>query len=130
MLVRFIRANDFMFKKLIVPTAFALSPLLALAGTSNASLDYFDSLLASVYKILSQLTVIFIGLAVVLFIWGLVQYVWTDDAKKRGELKGYLFTGIVVLFVMTTLWGIVYWLRQVLGIDAQDAGSGPGLPKP
>lgn len=119
-----------MIKKLIVPTAFALSPLLALAGTSNASLDYFDSLLASIYKILGQLTVIFIGLAVVLFIYGLIQYVWTDDSKKRQDLKGYLFTGIVVLFVMTTLWGIVYWLRQVLGIDAQDAGSGPGLPKP
>lgn len=119
-----------MSKKLIVPVAFALTPFLALARTSNASLDYFESLLTSIYKILGQLTVIFIGAAVVLFIYGLIQYVWTDDTNKRKDLKGYLLTGIVVLFVMTTLWGIVYWLRQVLGIDAQDSVGAPKLPTP
>jgi hypothetical protein len=120
-----------MLKKLIAPTVTFL-PMLALAAgsSSNASLSYFEQILESVYKILQQLTIIFIGVAVVAFLYGLMRYVWTDDSKKRDELRGYLFTGIIILFVMTTLWGIVYWIREVLGIDAADAGSGPGLPTP
>lgn len=119
-----------MLKKFIAPVVSFLPALALAANNSGASLSYFEQLLESIYKILQQLTIIFIGLAVVVFLYGLLKYVWTDDGKKREELRGYLFTGIVILFVMTTLWGIVYWIREVLGIDAADAGSGPGLPTP
>lgn len=127
-----------MFKKLFITTTFALAPMLALvsaptiarAAGGGPRLEYFEGLLGSIYTILQQLTIILIGLAVVLFLWGLLTYLFTSSDEKKGQLKGYLFSGLIILFVMTTLWGIIYWLRQVLDIQAADAGSGPGIPRP
>ena len=46
--------------------------------------------------------------AFAVFFWGIVLFILnTDDDKKRAEGKQWMMWGVIALFVMVTLWGIV-----------------------
>lgn len=57
------------------------------------------------------------ALAIVLFIWGVVQYVINDSEEGKKE-KGKLFMvwGIIGLVVMTSVWGIVKVVGNTFGL--------------
>jgi hypothetical protein len=58
------------------------------------------------------------GFAMVLFIWGVVQYViGTDDEAKKKKGKMFMIWGIVALVVMTSVWGLVRILGNTFGVD-------------
>ena len=58
--------------------------------------------------VLNLLIKVLIGIAVVLFLYGIIKYVSSgDDEAKRKEAKNYIVYGIVVLFVMVSVWGLV-----------------------
>lgn len=49
-----------------------------------------------------------IGLAVLLFLWGMVKYVSAGgDPDKITEARNYILFGVVALFVMLSVWGLV-----------------------
>jgi len=57
-------------------------------------------------------------LAIVLFIWGVIQYVInTEDEAKKKKGKSFMIWGIIALAVMTSVWGIVAVLGKTFGID-------------
>ncbi|MCX6754199.1 MAG: pilin [Candidatus Nomurabacteria bacterium] len=48
------------------------------------------------------------ALAVVGFIYGIIKYFLNpDNEEKRKEGKNFMFWGLVTLFVMVSIWGIV-----------------------
>lgn len=82
--------------------------------------------LSSVGGILDYLTCLIIGnlvpllfaIAVVGFIWGVIQMVLNpEDAEKRKQGKMYMVWGIVGLFVMLSIWGLVQILANTFGIQ-------------
>lgn len=57
------------------------------------------------------------ALAVVIFIWGVVQYVInTDEEAKRAKGRQFMIWGIIALTVMVSVWGLVAILRNTFGI--------------
>ncbi len=49
-----------------------------------------------------------ITLAVVSFIWGIIQYFLNpDNEEKRKQGKTFLLWGLIALFVMISVWGLV-----------------------
>ena len=58
------------------------------------------------------------SLATVGFIWGVIQMVINpEDAEKRKQDKMYMIWGIVALFVMLSIWGLVSILSNTFGIN-------------
>lgn len=58
-----------------------------------------------------------ISLAVIYFMWGIVQYVLSaDSAEERKKSKQVMLWGILSLFFIVSMWGIVAAMRTVLGI--------------
>ena len=54
--------------------------------------------------------------AVVAFFYGLANFIWiSGDEKKREGAKSIMTWGIVGMFVMTTLWGILGFMQATLG---------------
>ena len=48
------------------------------------------------------------ALAVVGFLYGIIKYFLNpDNEEKRKEGKGFMFWGLVTLFVMVSIWGLV-----------------------
>jgi len=48
------------------------------------------------------------ALAVAMFIWGVAQYVInSDEEAKKAKGKSFMIWGIIALFVMVSMWGLV-----------------------
>jgi fumarate reductase subunit D len=66
----------------------------------------------------SYIIPIIIGLAVVAFLWGMFKLINAgDDEGKRKEAKDIIIYGIVGLFVMVSVWGLVNILVGTFGFN-------------
>mgnify|MGYP001563865871 FL=1 len=65
------------------------------------------------------------GLALVVFFWGLAKFILkAGDEKGREEGKQVMKWGIVALFVLVSIWGIIFFLtNDILGLPT------PGVPR-
>lgn len=71
-------------------------------------------------------------LAMALFFWGIARYIWSEGQGKA-EGKQIMIWGVVAIFVMSSIWGIVYFIRKELGVGETSnmqiptiGGSGSG----
>lgn len=107
---------------------FALAPMLAFAappggpgggGTATFEADYITGLIDAIQGILNLLLPLVITLAVLFFFWGLAIFVLNagdEEARKKGQ--NIMIWGVVALFFIVTVWGLVALLQQVFGVDA------------
>ena len=72
------------------------------------------SMLGSVSAFINMLIPIFLALAVLAFFWGLVKWLFTDpgNAEKRSEAINIMGMGVIVIFVMVSLWGLIAVLQR------------------
>ncbi len=58
----------------------------------------------------------FFTLATAAFIWGVIQYVINaENEEKRKNGKTFMIWGLIALFVMISLWGLVNVLTNTFG---------------
>jgi len=56
------------------------------------------------------------SLAFVMFMWGVIQFVInTSDTAKKEDGRKYMIWGIIGIFVMVSVWGIVKLLTGTFG---------------
>lgn len=53
--------------------------------------------------------------AFVLFLWGVLKFIAATDAPKREEGKKFIVNGLIALFVMVSIWGIISIIGTTLG---------------
>lgn len=75
---------------------------------------------------------VLVGLAVLVFFWGLVQYVFSlgseGDEKKQKQGRTLMIWGIIAFFVMLSLFGIIEIARQTFGF-ADPRNQQPNVPQ-
>ncbi len=114
-------------KKFIVP-ALLLTPFLA----SAEQLDNVSNLLKSVGRLVDTALPIVVGIALLGFFWGLAMFVFSaNDPEKHAEGRNIMIWGVVALFVMVAVWGLVRFVGSAVGIS-QEGGTAsiptvPGL---
>jgi hypothetical protein len=59
------------------------------------------------------------------FFWGLAKFIW-GGAEDKAVAKNMLIWGVVALFVASSIWGIVYVLRDTFGVGNQTSIPLPG----
>lgn len=63
-------------------------------------------------------SVLFVSMAIAVFLYGVLKYVGSgDNEEKRTEARSTMVYGIVVLFVMVSLWGLVNFLGNTFNFD-------------
>jgi hypothetical protein len=60
---------------------------------------------------------IIIAAAVVYFIYGIAKYVLAGDDAAKEAAKDKIIYGIIALFVMVSVWGLVNILVNTFGLD-------------
>ena len=95
-------------------------PILALAQTTAAPIDNnIGDIIDIVGDWVTALIPILIALGLLFFLWNLVKFMFAGaDEEKRKESRGMMVYGIIFLFVMVSVWGLVGFLGDILGIDA------------
>ncbi|HWB34120.1 MAG TPA: hypothetical protein VG753_02285 [Candidatus Paceibacterota bacterium] len=73
---------------------------------------------------LNSLIPLLIAFALVVFFWGLVQYIMSAG-ESHAQGRNVMIAGITALFVMVSIWGIIRLVQNTLGV-----GSGAALPPP
>jgi len=65
------------------------------------------------------------SIALLVFVWGVARFIRASgDEKAVKESKNLLIWGVVGLFVLFTIWGIISFLKNEFGF-----GSGVGIPQ-
>jgi hypothetical protein len=114
-------------KKLVASVLGFALPAIALAQTTP-TLGNFSQLLLSIGTIINTALPIIVALALLFFFYGLAKFILAsgdEEARKQG--KHIMIWGIVALFVMVSVWGLVAFLGQALGI--QQGQSLPNVPR-
>lgn len=72
---------------------------------STITIDY---IFQRATDVLNQAILVLLGVAIVVFMWGIIQYVLASgDEKKLAAGRSYMLYGIVGLTVMVAVWGFV-----------------------
>ncbi len=68
----------------------------------------FKDVICIFLDLLSLVIPLLAGLALLAFFWGLAKFVYNAGSESaREEAKNVMFWGIIALFVMVSIWGIV-----------------------
>ncbi len=104
----------------------------ALAGAQNLptastpDTGAVTGFIASIGNILNTLLPIFITLAVLVFFWGLVKFIFqAGDDREKG--RNIMIWGLIGLFVIVSVWGIVSFLGNLFGIGQGGTAPVPGV---
>jgi hypothetical protein len=104
-----------------------LSPMFVFAGGTGVDFSWFTSLAAAVTDLVGLLIPLAIAIGLLLFIWGLVQYIASSgDEGAKDEGKRKMIWGVIALFVIVSVWGIVTLMGEIFGIGADE--EPPGIP--
>ncbi|MFH1472845.1 MAG: pilin [bacterium] len=70
-----------------------------------------------------------VGLSLLVFFWGLAKYVFkSGNADNQEEGRNLMLWGVITLFVMMSVWGIVYFFQRSFGLVAPNNIVDPTEP--
>ena len=90
----------------------ALFPLITYAQLVNTY-----SLIFTIGKIVSRLSLVVAGMALLVFFWGLVKFIFRvgGDEKAVSEGKNLIVWGLIAIFAMVSVWGIIEFVSKDIG---------------
>jgi hypothetical protein len=109
-------------KKLALTIGGLVLPLVSFAQ-SDPDLSNVNTLVTSIGEIINLVVPILFTLALVGFFYGLVMYIFGKEDDKA-QAKKTMIWGVVALFVMASVWGLVAFLSTAVGVET---GGGPGF---
>lgn len=92
--------------------------LLPAVAAAQVELGNLEEAITSLTNVINFLIPFFVGLAVLVFIYGLIKYVLNaGDAAARVEARGYIIYGIIGIAVMLGVFGLVRLVTGTFGLD-------------
>ncbi len=114
-MANFFKKSTFIIVSLLLPlTSFANGA----ANTSGAKGKTATQLLKTVGEYINIIIPIIIGLALLVFLFGVVKYFFSSGSQSRVESIQYMTWGVISLFVMVSIWGFVALLQKSFLSDA------------
>ena len=108
--------------------------LVALAGSPSVSfaqslnLSPIASLIGAIAAVIGTLVPILVTLGLAVFLWGLVKYLWGKGGKADIDgAKKLMKWGLLTLFVMVSVWGIIDLMQRAFNIDKNAQGKAPQI---
>lgn len=80
--------------------------------------DYLDTLLGNIAtEILDPLLLLLVVIAFLVFIWGVIEFIANaDNSDARQTGRRHIIWGIVGLFIMFGVLGIMSFIKNTLGV--------------
>ncbi|MGM0482457.1 MAG: hypothetical protein ACQEP6_01150 [Patescibacteria group bacterium] len=94
---------------------FIPSPLFAETTLTSLIDDFLD--------VIDRLILVVLALGLVFFLWGMAKFILRADSEtEREKGKQVMIWGLIALFVMVTVWGIIGFMQDQIFSD--------GVPEP
>ena len=102
-------------KKVIIATL-ALAPALAFAQ----QLGNIETLIRSIGRVVALALPIVVAIALLAFFWGLLKFIFAQgNEESKADAKRIMLWGIIALFVMVAVWGLVRFIGTALGVTPE-----------
>jgi len=106
-----------------------IAAALALPLTSFAALGNITGLVDDIGIIVNKVIPIVFAIGLLGFFYGLVMYIFGGEDTKVSAKKTMIW-GVVALFVMASVWGLVNFLGSAVGVNRDGAPQvGPLIPR-
>ena len=108
-------------KQILIKSAYGASLVALLSPVLAVAAGILDSI-AVVNRVLQAVVPMLITVALVVFIWGLIQYLLKvgDEAERKKGVQLMLW-GVIAMFVMSSVWGIVRLLQNTFSVQQNEA---------
>lgn len=111
--------------KKVILAGLTFAPMLVFAQ----SLGNIETLIQSIGRIVGLLLPIVVAIALLVFFWGLVKFIFAQGSEEaKADAKKIMLWGIIALFVMVSVWGLVIFIGNALGISQGDSIIIPTVP--
>lgn len=89
----------------------------------------FNTIITGLTDIIGSIIPLLITLATVYFLWGVLGYIMAaGDEKKITEARHFIAYGLIGLFVIVSVWGLVSVITNTfIGSDNSGMPSGPTI---
>lgn len=108
------------------------------AAASAAGYSTFADLASGLVNILNAGTAVLVVAGLVVYFWGISTNMFKLQKGDTTALRSHLLWGVVILFVMVSIWGIVRMLQETIfggnlqggtvGGSSEDVGSAFDAP--
>jgi hypothetical protein len=96
-------------------------PVAVLAAPKPVDVTFFDDLVSGLKGVVDAMVPVLVTLALAAFIWGLVSFIFASgDEAAKDEGKRRMIWGVVALFVIVSIWGLVGLLNKITGVNQAD----------
>ena len=108
-------------RRILYSVPFLLAtPAIAFAAAPKT----FQELANALVVIMNNAVIVLIVLGLVVYFWGVSTNLFKAQEKGSKELNVYLVWGVIILFVMVSIWGILQLLQNSLFGGDQFGGGG------
>ncbi len=113
------------FPALFLAVFSVLTPVVAF----GAQVKDLKDLIKTLTDLVSLTIPLVAALALLAFFWGLAKFILNaDDEESRKSGKQFMIWGIIALFVMVSVWGLVQVIAQTFGIGTGGSINPPQVP--
>ena len=80
-------------------------------------MTFSDLVFNTVLPLLQGVVVVILSLTVLYILWsGIQMIIGADNAQRRADLRSSLIWGVIVIFIMVSVWGIIEIMQVSLGV--------------
>jgi len=109
-------------KKILSSLTLSLLPTVAFAQTGPINLQNIRGAIFQVGELINILLPIVVALALLFFFWGLAKFILASgDEEAKDQGKRIMIWGVLALFVMASVWGLVAFFGNLTGVGQGDA---------
>ena len=109
-----------------LPLALLVSPAIALAAAPRNFMELVNLLVT----IMNAAVIVLVTLGLVTFLYGVSTSIYEAKDKGGEKLRSYVVWGILILFVMVSIWGILEVLKNTFLEDSPFDGGTPSFTDP
>lgn len=102
-------------KKLFKGALFVSATTGALAASAQTT---FGSILGTVGGLINTIIPILIAAGLAYFIYGVVKFIMSKDGDEKGTARKIMINGVIGLFVIVSVWGLIGVIQSTFGIGA------------
>ena len=95
----------------VLAVLISIAPLFAEAAGAPRT---FRELASDIVEILSAGVATLLGLGIVIYVWGIASNMIKLGEGDPTAYRSYILWGIIILFVMVSVWGILNLIRQTI----------------
>lgn len=89
----------------------------------------FGAIIGTIQGLVTSLLPLFMGIATLVFFYGVIKYITAGgDPGKREEARNTIIYGIIGLFAIMAVWGLVGLLANLLGVTIGGTILAPSFP--